>query len=132
MDGLFRLSGAMQHDPAIDAWLDDRPSALGGIGRTWFERMRACGDDVRELMHDGRATACVGDAAFGYVGVFKAHVGVGFFFGADLGDPAGLLEGTGWNMRHVKVTLARGIDAAALSALIDAAYIDLRWRLGAT
>lgn len=74
MDGLFRLPGATRRDPAIDAWLDSRPSGLGAIGRAWFDYMRACGDDVCELMHDGRATACVGDAAFGYVGVFKAHV----------------------------------------------------------
>jgi hypothetical protein len=41
--------------------------------------MRGCGDDVRELLHDGHPTACVGDAAFAYVNAFTAHVDVGFF-----------------------------------------------------
>lgn len=91
--------------------------------------MRACGDDVRELMHDGYPTACVEDAAFAYVGVFKAHVNVGFFHGAELDDPSGLLEGTGKRMRHVKCRPGAEINVAALQALIDAAYADIKLRL---
>ena len=120
---------AVERDPAIDAWLSWQAPELGAIAREWFGRMRACGDDVRELMHDGQATACVGDAAFGYVGVYKAHVNVGFFLGAELPDPAGLLEGTGKRMRHVKVKPGVDLDSAALRALIDAAYADTRSRL---
>jgi hypothetical protein len=91
--------------------------------------MRACGDDVRELMHDGCPTACVGDAAFGYVNAFKDHVNVGLFFGALLNDPAGLLEGTGKRGRHVKLRPGREVDATALAALIATAYVDIRARL---
>ena len=65
--------------------------------------MRRRGADVHELMHDGCPTACVGDAAFGYVNAFREHVNVGFFTGAFLSDPDGLLEGTGKRMRHVKL-----------------------------
>ena len=61
--------------------------------------MRNCGDDVREVLHDGHPTACVADAAFAYVNAFKAHVNVGFFRGAEIVDPDGLLEGTGKFMR---------------------------------
>jgi hypothetical protein len=82
-------------------------------------------------MHDGCPVACVEDAAFGYVNSFKAHVNVGFFHGAALDDPAGLLDGTGKRMRHVKLTPGREIDGAALSGLIDAAYADVRSRLDA-
>ena len=67
---------------------------LGASAQRWFEVMRDCGDDVRELLHDDHPTACVGDAAFGYVNAFKAHVNVGFFRGAEIADPEGLLEGT--------------------------------------
>ena len=49
--------------------------------------MRGCGDDVREHLHDGHPTACIGDAAFAYVNAFRAHVNVGFFLGAILPDP---------------------------------------------
>jgi hypothetical protein len=129
MDGLFRLSETARRDPAIDIWLSERAPELGAIARQWFARMRECGDDVRELMHDGYPVACVADAAFGYVNVFKAHVNVGFFLGSELDDPAGLLEGSGRRMRHVKVRPGAGLNVAALSALIDTAYADIKWRL---
>lgn len=102
---------------------------LGAIARRWFEVMRGCGDDVRELLHDGHPTACVGDAAFGYVNAFKAHVNVGFFRGAELSDPSGLLEGTGKFMRHVKLRPEGDVDVAALSKLIITAYTDMVERL---
>ncbi|MEZ4379040.1 MAG: DUF1801 domain-containing protein [Gemmatimonadales bacterium] len=123
------FDGALPHQPAIDAWFLAQPPALGAIARDWFDRMRACGDDVTELLHDGHPTACVGDAAFSYVNLFTAHVNVGFFHGADLDDPAHLLEGTGRRMRHVKLRPEALPDAAALEALIAAAYRDIRRRL---
>lgn len=97
--------------------------------RHWFEVMRNCGDDVRELLHDGHPTACVGDTAFAYVNAFKAHVNVGFFRGAEIADPDGLLEGTGKYMRHVKLKPGSIIDAAALKTLIETAYADMKRRL---
>ena len=119
---LMRFPSAIERDPAIDAWFESRTGKLSTIARPWYERMRKCGDDVRELLHDGHPTACVGDAAFGYVNAFTAHVNVGFFLGAHLADPAGLLEGTGKNMRHVKLRPGAEVDRAALAGLIQAAY----------
>ena len=126
----FRLPSAAVREPMIDAWLRRQPRALGALARTWFARMRACGDDVRELLHDGHPTACVGDAPFGYVDVFRAHANVGFFHGATLPDPARLLTGTGRYMRHVKLRPDVAVDAAALAALVDVAYRDIRRRMG--
>lgn len=107
------------------------PGALGSISRRWFGVMRCCGDDVRVLLHDGHPTACVGDAAFGYVNAFKAHVNVGFFFGAEIADPQRLLEGTGRVMRHVKLGPGREVNEAALVALVEAAYADMGARVRA-
>lgn len=133
---LLRFPCAVRHAPEIDAWLAAR-GALGALAQPWFALMRGCGADVRELLHDGHPTACVGDAAFGYVNVFTAHVNVGFFRGAELPDPRGLLQGTGRFMRHVKLrpgapgSVATIIDADALGALIRIAYTDMRQRLAA-
>jgi hypothetical protein len=104
---------------------------LGRIAQRWFEVMRACGDDVRELLLDGHPTACVRDAAFAYANAFKAHVNVGFFLGAELADTNGLLEGTGKFMRHVKLRPGQQLDDASLRRLIYAAYIDMKQRLEA-
>ena len=129
MNGILRFSGAVKRDPAIDVWLHERAPELGAIAQKWFDRIRKCGDEFLELMHDGFPTACVGDAPFGYVNVFRAHVNVGFFHGAELEDPTGLLEGSGKRMRHVKLKPGADVNVAALSALIDAAYTDIKWRL---
>ena len=109
----------------------DHAGELGAIAQRCFEVMRHCGDDVRELLHDGHPTACVADAAFGYVNAFKAHVNVGFFRGAELTDPARLLEGTGKFMRHVKLRPETDVDDGALKKLIETAYTDMKGRVKA-
>ena len=131
MSELFRFSSAVERDPAIEVWMEEHAGELGAIARRWFEVMRGCGADVRELLHDGHPTACVGDAAFAYVNAFKAHVNVGFFRGAEIADPKGLLEGTGKFMRHVKLSPEADVDTAALTTLIETAYADMKRRLKA-
>jgi hypothetical protein len=91
--------------------------------------MRGLGPDVREIFHDGCPVACVGDAPFGYVNAFKAYASVGFFHGAMLLDPAGVLEGTGKWMRHVKLRPGDNVNLTALDALILLAYHDIKRRL---
>src|SRR3954451_20232833 len=123
---LFRLNGTVERDPAIHAWMKQHTAELGAIAHHWFEVMRNCGDEVRELLHDGCPVACLGDAAFAYVNVFKSHVNVGFFQGASLPDPAHLLQGTGKFMRHVKLRPSTPTNDAALSRLIETAYSDIK------
>lgn len=131
MSPLFRFPNSLKRDPAIEVWMLDHSGALGAIARHWFGVMRDCGDDVRELLHDGHPTACVGDAAFAYVNAFTAHVNVGFFRGAEIADPEHLLEGTGKFMRHVKLRSESDVDAMALTKLIATAYRDMKERLKA-
>jgi hypothetical protein len=109
--------------------MNEHEGELGAIARQWFEVMRKCGDEVRELLHDGCPVALLGDAPFGYVNVFTSHVNVGFFQGAALPDPARLLQGTGKFMRHVKLKPGTFTNAAALSKLIDTAYWDIKSRV---
>jgi len=126
---LLRFDGTVERDPAIDAWMKKHQSDLGAIAQQWFEVMRRCGDEVREILHDGCPVACVGDVPFGYVNVFTSHVNVGFFQGAALPDPAHLLQGTGKFMRHVKLRPGTATDAASLSRLIATAYTDIKARV---
>jgi hypothetical protein len=131
MNQIFRFPSAVKRHPDIDVWMKQHPGVLGEMARHWFEVMRQRGDDVRELLHDGHPTACVADAAFAYVNAFTAHVNVGFFRGADLADPARMLEGTGKYMRHVKLRPGSDVDTTALVDLVDAAYRDMKRRLEA-
>jgi hypothetical protein len=126
---LLRFNGAVEREPAIDAWMLSHAGDLGVIAQHWFEAMRQCGDEVRELLHDGCPVACLGDAPFGYVNVFTSHVNVGFFHGASLPDPARLLQGSGRFMRHVKLRPGTPVNEEALSRLIERAYCDIRTRV---
>jgi hypothetical protein len=126
---LLRFDGVMEHDPAVERWMNDHAGELGAIAHQWFEVMRSCGDEVRELLHDGCPVACLGDAPFGYINAFTSHVNVGFFHGNALPDPARLLQGNGNFMRHVKLRPETAIDPAALSGLIEAAYSDIKTRV---
>ena len=131
MRALFRLDGASERHPDVELWWNEHQGPLGAMARRWFEAIRRCGDDVREVLHDGQPTACVGGAAFAYIDAFTSHVNVGFFQGAELPDPQGLLEGAGKFMRHVKLRPGEEVDVSALSVLIDAAYTDVKARLAA-
>ena len=129
MDDLLRYPSAVRRDPRVEEWFDVT-DPLRWMVRPWFERMRGCGADVREIFHDGCPVACVGDAPFGYVNAFRSHANVGFYYGAMLSDPAGLLEGEGKRMRHTTLRAGTALDEAALNDLILAAYADIRRRLG--
>lgn len=121
--------GAVRHDPEIERWMREQADELRSIAQYWFNVMRGCGADVRELLHDGHPTACVQDAAFCYVNAFTAHVNVGFFLGAELPDPQSLMEGGGKFMRHVKLRPDSEVDESALTQLIERAYADMQGRL---
>ena len=126
---LLRFDGAVPRDPAIITWMNAHPGELGAIAQRWFAVMRNAGDEVLELFHDGCPVVCLGDAPFAYVNVFTSHVNVGFFHGNALRDPARLLQGAGEYMRHVTLKPGTPTHTAALNALIEAAYTDIRIRV---
>ncbi len=132
MSAIFHFPAARRAHPEVEAWFS-RPGhePMRLLARSWFETMRGLGPDVRELLHDGHPTACAGDAAFAYVDAFAAHVNIGFYFGAALPDPEGLVQGAGKRMRHVKLVWGEPVNEAALNALIQAAHRDILERLAA-
>ena len=126
---LLTFDGTVEHDPAIDAWFESHKGELGAIAHKWFQLMRNCGDEVREIFHDGCPNACFGDVPFAYVNVFASHVNVGFFQGASLPDPAHLLQGEGKRMRHIKLRPATPANDEAIRKLIEIAYADIKARV---
>src|SRR5947209_15754330 len=110
MSQLFRLPSSVKRDSSIEIWMKEHTGELGEIAKHWFGVMRARGDDVREVMHDGHPTACVADAA-------------------EIVDPDGLPQGTGKFMRPVKLSPAHDLDATALSQLIVTACADMKARV---
>ncbi len=128
-EAILRFHGAVPKDPAIGVWMLGLAPELRAIAERWFPVMRECGDEVLELFHDNWAVACLGDAPFAYVGAFRSHVNVGFYQGAALPDPRRLLVGSGKYMRHVKIRPGTPLNEAALTALIEAAFWDMKGRV---
>ncbi len=126
---MMTYHGAQQNDPRVLEWIADHQSEQGLLAAHWFGYTRKLDKNILELLHDGYPTACIGEYPFIYVGSFKAHANIGFFYGVDLPDPAGLLEGSGKRLRHVKLKPRTTIDEQALTNLIRAAYQDILRRL---
>ena len=126
---LLRYFGKDLQDITLDEWLEEKPIPLHPIATKWLLVIYGCEDDVQAIFHDGYPMGCVDHAPFAYVNVFTHHVNVGFFYGAELPDPAGLLEGTGKRMRHIKLMPGKPADDRAIKALIVAAYQDIKQRL---
>lgn len=68
--------------------------------------------------------------AYAYIMPKQAYVNLGFYNGAALADPAGLIEGTGKRLRHVKVHSNEEVTQPALLRLIAAALAERRQALG--
>jgi hypothetical protein len=66
---------------------------------------------------------------FCYIGSYRAHVNLGFYYGAELPDPQGLLEGTGKNLRHAKVRNKESADQPALRDLLQASLEERKEKL---
>jgi hypothetical protein len=51
----------------------------------------------------------------------KAHVNLGFNYGAELPDPDGLLEGTGKLFRHIKIRSIKDLERPGVRKLLEKA-----------
>jgi len=102
------------------------------LRKTVYEIHPACVEVVRL----GDSAACMGvgpkkmSEAYCYIMPQKDRVNLGFFVGAALPDPVGLLEGTGKTLRHVKVRSLDEAKSAVLHDLIRAALAERQGTLG--
>ncbi|MEZ4897202.1 MAG: DUF1801 domain-containing protein [Saprospiraceae bacterium] len=129
MEKILRYVGKDIQAIDFNQWLEQKPAELRPIARQWFEIIKECGPDVQDIFHDNYPMVCVDNAPFAYVNVFKAHVNLGFFYGATLPDQSGLLEGSGKQGRHVKLRPGKIVHEKELLDLIRLAYLDIKQRI---
>ena len=96
--------------------------------------LAGCPDAVEVVrLGDGAASYGVGpkkmSEAHVYVMPLRDRVNLGFYHGVALPDPAGLLEGTGKRLRHVKVRSVADARRPEIAALIAAALAERRTAL---
>ncbi len=117
----------------IDA---DAAPVVEQISRRLREVVLAGFPEAVEVVRLGEGAASYGigekkmSEAHVYILPYKKHVNLGFFHGANLVDPAGLLEGTGKKLRHIKIRSLEAAENPAVSDLIAAALAERRTVLG--
>jgi len=61
---------------------------------------------------------------YAYIAVQSSHINLGFYHGASLADPTGLLEGTGKELRHIKINDLASAERAPVASLLRQAIAE--------
>ncbi len=61
---------------------------------------------------------------YAYIAPQRDYVNLGFYYGVYLEDPAGLLEGGGKNLRHIKIKSRSDADREEVGRLLEAALSE--------
>jgi hypothetical protein len=92
--------------------------------------------DTMEVVRLGDRAATYGvgpkkmSEGYAYILPHKNWVNLGFYKGAELPDPGGLLEGTGKKLRHVKVRTVADSEKPEIRILIVEALTERKQALG--
>jgi hypothetical protein len=100
---------------------DDNP-ALRPVVRGVKQLVKRIAPKSRETLNSWGVPTFEDKGPFCIYMVGKHHVTLGFHSGALLEDPAGILEGTGKNIRHVKLRSKEDLEQPAVAELIRAAH----------
>jgi len=103
---------------SFDDYLRDQSPKNQTIIRALRRLVKSAEPQLIESVKWGNGCWLAGTEPVAYVYSDAACVQFGFLTGSSLTDPAGLLEGTGRYVRHIKVRKAGDIDRAAFGALL--------------
>jgi hypothetical protein len=104
-----------------DAWFESLPTNQKPILVALRRMILAMEKGVVEEFKWGRPVYSTANGIFCYLHTTKKHATLGFYHAGTLKDPKGLLEGTGKDMRHVKVATMGDVDQPAFKALLKQA-----------
>jgi hypothetical protein len=127
----YRYRGTLRHDPAIDAYVQTVEGELGAIVARLVALVRSSVPGHDELRVHGFPQFCIQGEPFCYVVGYAKHVNLGFCDGAGLSDPEKLLEGSGKNMRHIKIRPGAKMPGKSLSRMVREAAARARARQAA-
>lgn len=103
---------------SFDAFQADQPPRTRTILRALRKLVREQEPHLVETVKWGNGCWVGEGGPVAFAHVKPDHVQFGFFSGAALNDPGGLLEGKGKFIRHVKVRASRTMDRDALTRLL--------------
>jgi hypothetical protein len=105
----------------IDLYVDAKPAELREVAEKLRELVKKTAKGTAESVNPWRIPTFESNGPMCFFSVGKYHVTFGFLRATLLPDPAELLEGTGKNLRHVKLRTAEDVSKPALKKLIEAA-----------
>ena len=105
----------------IDWYVDTKPAELRGVAEQLRKLMKKTVKSAKESVNSWKIPTYESNGPMCFFMVGKYHVTFGFLRGTSLPDPAGLLQGTGKNVRHVKLRTAEDVNEPALRKLLQAA-----------
>lgn len=105
----------------IDLYVDTKPAELRDVAEQLRKLMKKTVKSAKESVNSWKIPTYESNGPMCFFMVGKYHVTFGFLRGTSLPDPAGLLEGTGKNVRHVKLRTAEDVKEPALRKLLQAA-----------
>ena len=105
----------------IDSYVDTKPAELRDVAEQLRKLMKKTVKSAKESVNSWKIPTYESNGPMCFFMVEKYHVTFGFLRGTSLPDPAGLLEGTGKNVRHVKLRTAEDVKEPALRRLLEAA-----------
>jgi len=115
------MSAAPPAVAQIDAYLRKKDPKLRQVVRGLRALVKEAVPDVSETVNPWGIPTFELNGPMCYFAVGKNHVTFGFLRGTSLHDPKGLLEGTGKNLRHVKVRKKENLSQGGLRRLVVAA-----------
>ena len=106
--------GAMAGSRTVAEYIADLGDWRGEIVAEVRAIIRAAAPEAREAFKWSQPVY-ESNGPFAYIKAFPRAVNIGFWRGVDLEDPAGLLEGDGARMRHLKLTAGGPVHSAQLA-----------------
>lgn len=103
----------------VDAYLRDKDPGLQELAQKLRALVSKCVPGVQETLNPWGIPTFELQGPVCYFMIGKNHVTFGFDRGMSLDDPGGLLEGTGKNMRHLKLRKPADLRQAGLRELIE-------------
>ena len=108
----------MKRYATFDEYFSDQSSKNRSIIRTLRKFVERAAPQLQESVKWGNGCWLKGNAPVAYVYSAPDHVQFGFFGGARLKDPKGLLRGEGKFVRHIRLLKPSEIDEPAFRALL--------------
>lgn len=110
----------MPEERTPDSYFADIPEPLRTVAADLRSMILGMDRDLREVIKWGSPVYERNKPVI-WIKAQKKHLTCGFFRGAELADPEGLLEGTGKSMRHVKVRASGMATRGPMRNLVKAA-----------